>query len=74
MTSIPSQSISIACWQRSSTRLRDTPIRHVAIDQPVPKAEPFNHPDWLTEAKFDGERLVKGQLRQYLEHASLLGA
>ena len=33
---------------------------------PVPRAEPFDHPDWLFEAKFDGFRAaadtVRGQL------------
>ena len=42
-----------------------TPIRHVAIDQPGP-AEPFNDPDLLFEAKFDGFRAAADTFRGQL--------
>ena len=42
------------------------PAWHVIVDQSCPRPEPFDHPDWLFEAKFDGFRAaadtVRGQL------------
>src|SRR5215471_798399 len=38
----------------------------LSLINPVPQAEPFDHPDWVFEAKFDGFRAaadtVRGQL------------
>ncbi len=30
---------------------------------PVPRAEPFDHPDWIFEAKFDGFRAAADTVR-----------
>ena len=34
----------------------------LSLINPVPQREPFDHPDWLFEAKFDGFCAVRGQL------------
>ena len=38
---------------------------------PVRRAEPFDHPDWLFEVKFDGFRAaadtVRGRLQRFIE-------
>jgi ATP-dependent DNA ligase len=35
----------------------------LTLINPVPRAKPFDHPDWAFEAKFDGFRAAAGTIR-----------
>jgi ATP-dependent DNA ligase len=39
----------------------------LSLINPTRRPEPFDHPDWLFEAKFDGFRAAAAAVRGYIE-------